>query len=60
MGKTEKNRKENHATKLTKISKTKREKYGMNKTYDRINCAASDNCNEWKHSKLAKGRVQCF
>ena len=32
MGKTEKNRKENHATKVTKIPKTKRQKYGMNKT----------------------------
>ena len=34
MGKTEKNRKENHATKVTKIPKTKRRKYGMNKTYN--------------------------
>ena len=33
MAKTEKNRKENHATKVTKIPKTKRQKYGMNKTY---------------------------
>ena len=32
MGKTEKNRKENHATKVTKIPKTKRRKYGMNET----------------------------
>ena len=31
-GKMEKNQKENHATKVTKISKTKRRKYGMNKT----------------------------
>ena len=30
MGTTEKNRKENHATKVTKIPKTKT-KYGMNK-----------------------------
>ena len=28
-----KNRKENHATKVTKIPKTKRRKYGMNETY---------------------------
>ena len=28
----EKNRKENHATKGTKMPKTKRQKYGMNKT----------------------------
>ena len=32
MGKTEKSRKENHATKVTKIPKTKRQKYGMNET----------------------------
>ena len=32
MGTTEKTRKENHATKVTKIPKTKRQKYGMNKT----------------------------
>ena len=32
MGKTEKNWKENHATKVTKIPKTKRRKYGMNET----------------------------
>ena len=32
MGKTEKNRKENHATNVTKIPKTKRQKYGMNET----------------------------
>ena len=32
MGKTEKEWKENHATKVTKIPKTKRRKYGMNKT----------------------------
>ena len=34
MGKTEKKTggKENHATKVTKIPKTKRRKYGMNKT----------------------------
>jgi hypothetical protein len=32
MGKTEKNQKENHTTKVTKISKTKRRKYGMNET----------------------------
>jgi hypothetical protein len=30
MGETEKTRKETHTTKLTKISKTKRQKYGMN------------------------------
>ena len=33
MGKTEKSRKENHATKVTKIPKTKRRKYGMNETF---------------------------
>ena len=32
MSETEKNRKENHATKVTKIPKTKRRKYGMNET----------------------------
>ena len=32
MGKTEKNRKENHATKVTKIPKTKSQKYKMNET----------------------------
>jgi hypothetical protein len=32
MGKTEKKRKGNHATKVTKIQKTKGQKYGMNKT----------------------------
>ena len=32
MGKMEKNRKENHATKVTKVPKTKRRKYGMNET----------------------------
>ena len=32
MGKTEKKRKENHATKVTKTPKTKRQKYGMNET----------------------------
>ena len=34
MGKTEKNRKESHATKATKIPKPRRQKYGMNKTLD--------------------------
>ena len=34
--KTEKNRKENHETKVTKIPKTKRRKYGMNETYNAI------------------------
>jgi hypothetical protein len=33
MGQMEKTRKENHATKLTKIPNTKRQKYGMNETY---------------------------
>ena len=33
MGKTLKNRKESHATKVTKIAKTKRRKYGMNETF---------------------------
>ena len=32
MGKTDKKRKENHATKVIKTPKTKRRKYGMNKT----------------------------
>ena len=32
MGKTEKSQKENHATKVTKIPKIKRRKYGMNET----------------------------
>ena len=32
MGKTQKKQKENHATKVIKIPKTKRWKYGMNKT----------------------------
>ena len=31
-GKTEKKQKENHATKVTKIPKTKRQKYGMKET----------------------------
>ena len=34
MGKTEENRKENHPTKVTKIPKTNRRKYGMNETLD--------------------------
>ena len=33
MGKTERKRKENHATEMTKIQKTKRRKYGMNIYY---------------------------
>ena len=33
MGKTEKPRKGNHTTKVTKIPKTKRQKYGMNETH---------------------------
>ena len=36
MRKTEKIQKENHATKVTKIPKTKRQKYGMNETIIRI------------------------
>ena len=36
MGNTEKNRKENHATIVTKIPKTKRRKYGMNETLVRL------------------------
>ena len=36
IGKTEKNLKENHATKVTKIPKTKTRKYGMNETHDSI------------------------
>ena len=32
MGKTEKNWKENQATEMTKIPKTKRQKYGMKET----------------------------
>ena len=34
MGKTEKNQKENHTTKVSKIPKTKRREYGMNKTLE--------------------------
>jgi len=34
MGKMEKNRKENNATKVNKIPKNKRQKYGMNETFD--------------------------
>ena len=34
MGKIEKNRKENHATKVTKIPKTKTQKYGMNESLE--------------------------
>ena len=30
-----KKRKENHATEVTKIPKTKRQKYGMNKTFEK-------------------------
>ena len=37
MGKTEKNLKENHATKVTKIPKTKRRKYGMKETIEAEN-----------------------
>ena len=33
-GQDEKNRKENHGTKVTKIPKTKRRKYRMNKTFN--------------------------
>ena len=40
MGKTEKKRKENHATKVTKTPKTKRRKYGMNETF--ISLAVGD------------------
>ena len=36
MGKTEKKRKENHATKVTKIPKSNRRKCGMNKTKFKI------------------------
>ena len=32
-----KKQKENHANKVTKIPKTKRRKYGMNKTHDKKN-----------------------
>ena len=32
MGKTDKKTPKNHATKVTKIQKTKRQKYGMNET----------------------------
>ena len=43
MGKTEKNRKENHATKVTKIPKTKRQKYGINETFGiRMNSSLSE------------------
>ena len=34
MGKTEENRKENYPTKVNKMPKTKRRKYGMNETLD--------------------------
>ena len=44
MDKTEKNWKENHATKVTKIPKTKRRKYGMNETLDEINEMISTHC----------------
>ena len=37
MGKTGKKRKVNHATKVTKIPKTNRRKYGMNETKNRVN-----------------------
>ena len=37
MGKTEKKRKENHATKVNKIPKTKIRKYGINETKITIN-----------------------
>ena len=36
MGKTEKKWKENDATKVTKIPKTKRRNYGMNKTLEKV------------------------
>ena len=35
-GKMEKNQKENRATKVTKIPKNKRQKYGMNEAYHEI------------------------
>ena len=35
MGKTEKKRKENHAAEVTKMPKSKRQKYGINKTFNR-------------------------
>ena len=38
MGKTEKKQKENHASKVTKIPKTKRQKCGMNKTKVLLAC----------------------
>ena len=41
MGKTEKKREENHATNVTKIPKTKRWKYGMNKTHTFVNAIDS-------------------
>ena len=44
MGKIEIKWKENHATKLTKIPKIKRQKYGMNKTSSK----ESGSCLNWK------------
>ena len=35
-GQDRKKQKENHATRVTKIPKTKRAKYGMNKTIDKL------------------------
>ena len=35
-GQNRKKTKENHATKMTKIPKTKRQKYGMNETIDQL------------------------
>ena len=42
MGKTEK-RKENHATKVTKIPKTERQKYGTNETHLTLTCNNASN-----------------
>ena len=39
-----KNLNENHATKVTKLPKTKRRKYGMNETYEYMNEKNEKNC----------------
>ena len=49
MGKTEKNRKENHAIEVTKIPKTKRQKYGLNETLMHLYCPFLDGALGQKH-----------
>ena len=51
MGKTKK-RKANHATKVTKIPKTKRQKYGMNETYVIYECSLRP---RWMHAADSSG-----